>query len=79
MSSIAIIRSRKRKASRSSAQLLQGAEVTQSKRLNVNKIIKGDSSHQIVLGVGRTSFTKSDSLGQVGQWFVFQTHPTSIC
>ncbi|KAI6311000.1 hypothetical protein MCOR34_006153 [Pyricularia oryzae] len=67
MSSIAIIRSRKRKASRSSAQLLQGAEVTQSKRLNVNKIIKGDSSHQIVLGVGSTSFTKSDSLGQVGQ------------
>ncbi|TLD29289.1 hypothetical protein PspLS_03499 [Pyricularia sp. CBS 133598] len=67
MSSLVLVRSRKRKANRSPTQLLQGTEATQSKRLNIDKIITGDSSHQIVLGVGSTSFTKSDSLGQVGQ------------
>ncbi|KAI6355946.1 hypothetical protein MCOR25_008032 [Pyricularia grisea] len=62
-----MIRSRKRKTSRSTTQLWQGVDTSPSKRLDIDKIIKGDSNHQIVLGVGSTSFTKSDSLAQVGQ------------
>ncbi|TLS24513.1 hypothetical protein PpBr36_08353, partial [Pyricularia pennisetigena] len=70
---LAMIRSRKRKTDHSSAQLRQGVEAGRSRRLNIERITKGDSSHQIVLGLGRASFTKSDSPGKVGQWFGFQT------